>query len=330
METIELRQTIRLLYEQRSLGISDCYRFSKIRKVSRICYQQADKESLALAEILQKHVENTHFQPVLLQAVNINLTANNYYLGWKEALKFVSNLAEAQQTLVICNSVVARVLLEFASIDEMSGKFNIPDYILDINEYKDEDITYWKKVPLNIATLKEQRAPYQSRSYKLVNHAVLLLSSLDYMPRLSALYAPKLETIILVNDCPNAPTWFVKRKTKQFKQTINALFPKMPTKQYTQAEFKTEISKLDSAIMFVPQNKSWWKYYASEGVFFEIDADDMSDMDDLGPMDFQAFCEDMTHFAETWPDQPLSQDFLKSFKRKKFNCLNRFIYWLRQ
>ena len=330
MDTIELRQAIRSLYDDKSLSISDCYRLSSIKKANSIYYQQNDKDSQMLSKLLQQYIEATYFHPVVIQAVPFNLTAQNYYLGWKEALKFVSSLEDAQKTLVICNSIVARILLEFASIDEMSGKFNIPDYILDINEYKDEEMSYWKKAPTEIVKLKEQKALYQARSYKLVNHAVISLSSLEYMTNLTALYAPQLETIILVNDCPNAPTWFVKRRTQKFIQTIKALFPQIATKQYTQAEFKKEISNLDSAIMFVPQSKTWWKHYVSSGVYFWIDTDDISDMDDLGPMDFQSFCEDIVQFAATSPNQQLSQDFLKSFQRKKFNCLNRFVYWLRQ
>lgn len=331
MELIELRQAMRAIYAERSLSISDCYKLEKIHKVECIYYNLEDKTSKQLAEILQKQIEAYSFQPVLIQGITFNLIANNYYLGWKEALRFISiEKKDAQKTLVLCNSIVARILLEFASIDEMSGRFNIPDYILDINEYKNEGMSYWKKVPLDIAKLKEQKAIYTNRSYKITGKAVILLSSLEYINKLKELSYNGLDTIILVNDCPQAPQWFVKRQINKFNHSIATLFPKIFTKQYTQAEFKKEISTLDSAIMFVPQNKTWWKYYASSEVSFWIDADDISDFDDFGPMDFQSFCEDIVQFAEISPQQQAAQNFLKFYKRKKFNCLNRFVYWLRQ
>ncbi len=330
METIELRQAIRTIYAEKSLNVSDCYKFNRIKKANCIYYQQEDKGSQALAKILQKHIEETYFQPVLLQAVTFNLTARNYYLGWKEALKFVSSLEDTQKTLVICNSIVARILLEFASIDEMSDKFNIPDYILDINEYKNDELTFWNKVPSNIATLKERKAIYLTKSYKLTKDVIVLLSSLDYIEILSETNNYMLERAILVNDCPNAPKWYIKKQTAKFNKALNKNFPKIVVKQYTQSEFKKQISNLNSAMMFVPQSKTWWKYYASPNVSFWIDAEDNPDIDNLGPMDFQAFCKDIANFAQTAPDLQASQNFFHLYKRKKFICLNKFIYWLRQ
>ena len=331
MKTIELRQAMHTLYDERSLSISDCYSFSKIKKVDCICYFKDDKDSKAIAEILQKHIAKAHSQPILIQAVEINLTANNYYQGWKYAIKFVSQQTETHKTLVICNSIIARIFLEFAAIDEMSGKFNIPDYIVDIKEFKEDKPTYWKKVPSYISLLKEQKAVYLKKSFKLTTTFVFLLSSLDCMEILTQSYDFDTPTrVLLVNDCPKAPKWFIKRQTNKFNKNMNKNFPNVTSTYYTQTEFKKEISNLDSAIMFVPQNKTWWKYYASPGVSFWIDADDISDLDEFGPMDFQSLCEDIVQFAEISPKSRAAQTFLKLYRRKKFNCLNQFVYWLRQ
>ena len=90
MELIELRQAMRAIYAERSLSISDCYKLEKIHKVECIYYNLEDKTSKQLAEILQKQIEAYSFQPVLIQGITFNLIANNYYLGWKEALRLIS------------------------------------------------------------------------------------------------------------------------------------------------------------------------------------------------------------------------------------------------
>lgn len=327
---IELRQAMRAIYAEKSLSISDCYRLDRIRKVECIYYDVTDKESKQLAEILQKQIEEYFFQPVLMQAVKFNLTAKNYYLGWKETLKFISSEKTSQRTLVICNSIVARILLEFESIDELSSKFFMPDYILDVNEYREEEFNYWKKVPAEISFLKDKKAIYHKKSYKMITNVIVLLSSLDSMDDVLEIDDCRLENIIIINDCKNAPSWFIKKQTKKLKKAMSNRFPEIKIKQYGEDEFKTKIAALDLAIMFVPQNKTWWKYYASPEVFFCITSENNIDVDHMGPMDFQAFVDDMKQFALLFPDSETSQKILSEYKYKHFNCINRFIYWMRQ
>lgn len=330
METIELRQAIRKLYNDQSLSVSDCYKLQHLRKIGSIFYFSADVASKQLAKIIQKQVESYFFQPVLLQAVPFNLTAGNYYQGWKEMLKFISHQDSMQKSLVICNSISARILLEFASIKELSDKFFIPNYILDINEYREEDLVYWKKVPAEIRAIKEQKSIYQKKSPQLVQTLIVLMSSLECMEALSEINDFALENIILINDCDTAPQWYRRRQRAKFDQAIRKIFPQIKSQEIGSEEFKTKIASLDSSIMILPQSKTWWKYYASSEVLFLIYTEDETDMDDFGLMEFQSFCEDMAQFALTAPNSKEAQTFRELYCPKHFNCFNKTAYWLRK